>query len=255
VLVDAEFLNTKRGFTLLELLVVIAIIGILATMLLPVLSRAKSAAQKTTCINNERQINLAVHSYVQDHADAFSDTNAVQFAYKDFIQPYLGRSGDAQTNDVLFACPADNFNLDVIMGNWFVALGYASSISGTGFFRQPFTHYSSYFLNPAARSRPKMFPKPHPGTNVTTMGVDYKAFDNVREPAKTVLLGEISGGVGLSSHTRKERFQFPDAQNIMSFMDGHVSYIKIYWHGREGPESMPWFYEPPPGYDYKWSGN
>lgn len=250
--------RVQSAFSLTELLVVIAIIGILAALLLPVLGRAKSAAQKTTCINNERQINLAVHLYVQENADSFSATNSVAFAYKDFIQPYLSRSANPQTNDVLFACPADNFNMDVIIGNWFVALSYAThagDISGTGFYRQPFTHYSSYFLNPGSRSRPKMFPQPSPGTKVTSAGVDYKAFDNIREPSKTVVMGEISGGVGLSNHTRKEPFQFIDAQNVMSFVDGHVSYIKIYWHGRDGPESMPWFYEPPSGYDYKWSGN
>jgi len=247
--------KVQPAFTLVELLVVIAIIGILAALLLPVVGRAKSAAQKTTCINNERQINLAVHSYVQENADAFPNTNTLLFTYKDSIEPYLGRAGNSQINDALFACPADNFNMDVIIGNWFVALGFANHISGTSFYRQPFTHYSSYFLNLGARSRPSMFPKPHPVTNVTTTGVEYKAFDNIREPSRTVLIGEISGGVGLSSHAWKERFQFPDAQNVMSFVDGHVSYIKIYWHGRDGPESMPWFYEPPVGYDYKWSGN
>jgi prepilin-type N-terminal cleavage/methylation domain-containing protein len=242
----------KRAFTLIELLVVIAIIGILVALLLPVLSRAKSAAHKTTCINNERQINLALHSYVQDHEDAFPNTNTLLFTYKDSIEPYLGQAGNFQTNDVLFACPADNFNMDRIIGNWFVALSFANHVTGTGFYRQPFTHYSSYFLNPGARSQPSMVPKSHAGTNVTSAGVDYKAFDNIREPSKTVLMGEISGGVGLSSHTRRKPFQFPDAQNVMSFVDGHVSYIRIYWHGRDGPESMPWYYDPPTGYDYKW---
>lgn len=70
-----------------------------------------------------------------------------------------------------------------------------------------------------------------------------------------VLAGECSGALALSTHNRKQPYQFNNAMNMMSFVDGHVSYIRIYWDGVVGFDGIAGFYNPPPGYEYTWFGN
>jgi prepilin-type N-terminal cleavage/methylation domain-containing protein/prepilin-type processing-associated H-X9-DG protein len=76
-------LRQCRAFTLLELLVVIAVMVLLASLLLPVLSKAKARARSLVCLNHLKQWGLATHLYVSDYDDFLPPEGAPNGLSKD----------------------------------------------------------------------------------------------------------------------------------------------------------------------------
>jgi len=248
------------AFTLVELLVVIAIIGILTALLLPALNSAASHARRGNCISNIKQIDAGVMMYAADNHDTLfpflkkpAKTKSVFYfqewtSYVPLTGRYLCLKGTPSPLNKIFACPADTFH-DAPPHS-------TSEWVNESLHSQSNMNFSSYIFNAAnsviqGNGNQTKYPTMYPGVIGSTVA-------SIRAPERTILLGEWPAWAPYSWHSppRPRQYEINNAPNVLGFADGHVSYLKIYFgtNNPAGWHTPSFAFDPPPEYDYQWSG-
>lgn len=99
--------HARDGFTLIELLVILLVIGLLVALLLPAVQSAREAARRVQCVNNLRQIGLALHGYLDTHS-VFPAGSTGGYSFQVMILPFLDQAPvyhaiNFQISDAIFA--------------------------------------------------------------------------------------------------------------------------------------------------------
>lgn len=193
-------MRKNSRFTLLELLVVIAIIAILASILLPALSKARDMGKRALCVNNQKQIGVAACFYAQD--------------YNEWLLPFQTVTGDWTTYWTYmidehipqintFRCPNSTFAWPPPIWHW---KGH---------------NYTNYGYNAYGLSW--VFPT-----------VGFKKLSAFREPSKRLFLSDrndLATGVGYVPEVLKygnDPYTISNRHNngaVISFLDTHIAWV------------------------------
>ncbi len=222
-----RMLDSILAFGLTDLLVILALLSVLSTVFV---AHSVSARQKNSlarCISNLQQIDRAVLSFAGDHTQTLPGMTpdlggSLWWWYKEQVKSYVGLTGPSSTNDTVFACPDDR--------------GYSDPFP---FYRNQRFDYGSYPFN---------------GVTLPRMpNIAGCKLSSIQNPARTLLVMEWTAHAPLSWHHSKTGTKntpfYCDAQSVCGFVDGHVSFTKIYYDGYNAAYTQ----DPIPGYDYQYS--
>ena len=211
--------RTRICFTLIELLVVIGIIAVLASMLLPSLTRSRELAKKTYCSNNQKQLGIAMALYRGDFNGFFppsGDSNATNnVTWDDLLGGYDGRKrltitqmqsnfGDGGSGgNKVYSCPVDTYSR-----------GNSKKIK------------RSYSMNGNNQGTPDSLPGEDGGIAQATV---ISAKDSqIPDPSGVILLGELSDSRNRMGFYKKSIIKVPVASLNSGTANEHLGLHGIY---------------------------
>ena len=220
-------MNTKRtlGFTLIELLVVIAILALLAAILFPVFAAARERARQTACMNNMKQIGLAVGTYLPDWDNTYPPNRFADSTHTGSPAPQGGVWG-----------------LEGSSYNWKRALWTTGVLKSASVYQCPSNDHSwdkadatncpgdeSNCVPPNTGQSDRQLPNSY-GYNGS---VFHEAFGPVSEgdlknPSQLILLAEsVTGYPDLNDGICQVTFQHAGRRSNWLFADQHVKTLKL----------------------------
>lgn len=197
----------QPGFSLIELLVVIGIIAMLLSILMPALGKARSAAMRVKCTHNLKQINLAMHMYLEANRQTYPcahDPFPGGFwfwmgIWSSSVNPYLGGQ-ITSTSPSIMACPENRAEH---------ALGYAYSLS---FYHSPeqidtMSSYTNTF-----------------DPNSVQPSIPQRSL-SVARPSQKILIGEWYSNHRPTEDEDQGWWCWQGSRNYL-FADGHTSFLE-----------------------------
>ena len=205
----------KKSFTLIELLVVVAIIGILMSLLMPSLAKAREAAKAAVCISNLSQISKALQMYLDDNDDYYPQkkTNSGKFGW-------VGKQGSGVSNDSL---TIHNRALNIYLGGPYEDDGEIKVAHCPSDDKRYETKGSSYKINLETFSWDKSLVES--GNNCVNVGA-------IQSPVKMVIMAEwgaiprVKGNSGQLDNFHS--ILWGNAKQNTMFADGHVKSVAFY---------------------------
>jgi len=221
-------LASWAAFTLIELLVVIAIIAILASLLLPALTRAKEKAKIAQCKSNQHQLSLATLMYADDNRDRLPDCQNLGVWVWDVSAYAITNLQKYTVRQDMFYCPNEYYLYNSATPNAWQAF------TGSSTPPYPYIVTGYIWLFPNSRADAAI-PDFNVVTKSTTPRTGYNLASTELITDATIFLNSLAGGrryVNISAaggtlvRTAHLNGNIPSGGNI-TFLDGHIEWRKL----------------------------